>query len=161
MAATAHLVAKNFAYHIERTTPTGTGNATNRKWRENPRPLVLTDPLSPGTERSFTVRPVRSARLDDVTHKEARISDWFFELEVAYTSNRTLVALVDIMAQDSHDLVKLLRTDDNFTGYSRAQSATDIGLMDREFEGQEFVFQDENVSYLRQAWRCKIKETET
>tara|TARA_Y100000310_G_scaffold227841_1_gene230119 strand:- start:556 stop:1035 length:480 start_codon:yes stop_codon:yes gene_type:complete len=158
MAATAHLVARNFAYHIEKTSPTA--EATARQWRENPRPFVLSDDLSSGTERSFTIRPIRSLRLDAVTDGYARYSDWMFELEIAYTSNRSLVSLTDIMAQDAHDLVKLLRMDSSFTGYSAAQPTTDIGLIDREFEGQEFVLLGETTALLRQAWRVKIKEVE-
>lgn len=156
MAATAHLVSRNFAYHIESTTATVSG----RRFRENPRPFVLSDDLSPGTERSFTIRPLRSARLDAVTDGYCRISDWLFELEMAYTGNRDLVALTDIMAQDSHDLIKLLRMDTSWTGYSKTNSATDIGLLDRDFEGQEFNLVDTTTAYLRQSWRCKIKETE-
>jgi len=159
MAATAHLVARNIAWRIEQTPPTATDTASRRKFRENPRPLVVTDNQSSGMERSFVVRPLRSAALDAVTNKRARISDWSFELEVTYTSKRTLVAATDIMCQDAHDLVKLLRHDDSFKGYSDAQSATDIGLLDRMLEGQEFIVRDD-VSYLRQAWRCKIKEEE-
>lgn len=156
MGATSHQVARNFAYHIAKATPTAVG----REWRQNKRPFVLAADLSPGSERSFTVRPLRSGALDTVTDGYSRISDWRFEVEVAFTENRDLESLNDIMCQDAADLVGLLRMADTFIGYSADQQTADIGLLDRELESQVFDMVSETTAYLRQQWRVKIEETQ-
>lgn len=154
MSATAHLVARNFRWRLERMSPTA--SSRNRfKWQDR-----IDPDQSPGTIRAFNVTWLGSESAHEVEDKTGQCKAHKFQLDVAYPRD-TLdpEPLQNMMLQDRFDAIKDLRDSAYWTGHADDSSA-DLGLYDREFERDERLDVSPYTTLWRSVWRCLIWEDE-
>lgn len=158
MASAADLVLLNFVWRIETISPTST--LAGKKFRHQDYSAVLSPEQSSGTTRGFTVQRLESSPFAEPSDMYDRIADHTYEVAIAYTTDIPLERRERVIAQDGHDIKKQLRDHTKWNGTSGSDSAVDTGLWNRRLE-REFIDRSSATTYyLRQTWRCTIREAE-
>lgn len=159
MASAFDLVLQNFVYRVEAIDPTSA--LCRRKFRSNDSAVTVSPSTSAGMVRSFNVFWESSEPAEEVEDIVERISDSEWTLEVFYPldSARGTLELQRLIMQDRHDLIKALRTSDNFDGTSPNTPTTETDLHRRSFVGDDIEQGDQTWTY-RQRWSCTVFESE-
>ena len=157
MATTVDKVRRNFAWRVESIATTS--DICGRRFFEvDPRDLGRTE--SGGLERGFFVTWLSSEPQQAVTDQWQWVTNNRFAVEVLYTPVRGWTDSHDLVLSDRWDLIRTLRDDTLYVGTSDTDSTSDLDLIERWFEGDEFIIEpDSEVFVYRQTWRCTIRET--
>lgn len=159
MPATANLVLRNFRWRIEQTTPTS--NISDRPFRWLDTEIV--DPEDSPLTRTFTVMwqedepPEIGSSVIDVTERESNHS---FLVAVNYPHEYKLYDRQQMMLLDRHDLIKTLRDDRLYFGYSQNHPNDDLRLWNRRVIRASMEEEFEDTSTLVLEVQCTISELE-
>ena len=157
MATTLDKVLINFQWRIEAIDATSTISG-KRFFRFDPRDLGRTE--SGGLERGFFVTWLGSEPQQAVTDQWQWVCSHRFMIEVMYAPIRGWQESHELVLSDRWDLIKALRDDSLYVGFSDDNSTTDLDLIDRYFEGDGLDIEpDAEVFIYRQNWRCTVRET--
>lgn len=156
MATNIHRVLENFKWRIEAIAPTSTTSTREFIWYDE---LVLDADQSAGMTRGFNVHWLGRGPAHEVDDLIERVAIHRIQVTVAYSTQFELLKRQQLMLQDAHDLIKVLRDDRYWVGYSDSATSTDIGLFDRSLDGDE-VITEPLTWYYRQTWLCHVHEVE-
>lgn len=145
MSARAGAVLGDFKTIIEALAPTDIAPGRRFLWADDDR---LHADQAAGMTRSFNVKWA-GRTTEDVQDLAQQYASHVFLLSVAYSRQYELLKRQQIMLSDAFDLIKELRDPAHFI--------TDCDT--RELVRDEQIEQGQNV-YLRQQWRCVIREEE-
>lgn len=153
----AAMVADNIAWRVRSIAPT---NAEEARGFRHADPGRVDAHSSAGAVRTFHVRWLGSEAAHEAEDTVSRVAYHTFELAVAYPAEWPLDKRTRVILDDRSDITEALRGQDGWSGYSEDGSAN-IGLESRELAEDE-AEEDEagQTTYLRQRWRCLIRETE-
>lgn len=157
MATTLDKVLRNFAWRISSITPTST-ICGKRFFEFDPRDIGRTE--SGGTERGFFVTWGGSEPQQAVTDQWQWVTDSQVIVEVMYSPTRGWTDSHELVLNDRWDLIKTLRDDSLYVGYSDDATTDDLNLIERWFVGDDYVVEpDAEVFIYRQTWRVTVRET--
>lgn len=157
MATTLDKVLLNFQWRISSIAPTST-ICGKGFFLKDPRDLANGE--STGLERGFQVTWAGSEPQQAVTDQWQWVCNHRFIVEVLYSPTRGWQESHELVLSDRWDLIKALRDDALFVGYDADNAATDLDVIDRWFEGDDFaVDPDASVFIYSQIWRATVRET--
>jgi hypothetical protein len=145
MSATAGAVLANFQTRIEAIAPTDSSPGRRFIWVDDDR---LSADQSAGMTRSFNVKWL-GREVEGVEDMGQQYAEHGFLVSVAYSRQYELLKRQQIMLSDSFDIIKALRDPRHFI--------TDCDT--RALARDEQADLGQNI-FLRQTWRCVIREVE-
>lgn len=157
MATNLHYLLPNFIYWIEQTTPTC-------QFHRNPFRVfddTYTEPeLGDGFVRRFIVDWRDSDNDIDATDHSNREALHNVMLTVFYPVVLRKAEMYEMVLQDRHDLIKVLRCKDSAVGYSEDNPTDEIGLYNRYRIGDELDKEEQRLWFITTNWQCKMREVE-
>lgn len=157
MTTKLHLLPKNFIYWIEQIQPTCDFHRNTFRVFDD----TYQEPeLGDGFMRRFTVDWRDSDGDINATDHSNREAMHNVLVVVYYPVSLRKSDLYDVMLQDRHDMIKVLRCKSSAVGYDEDHPTEEIGIYNRYRVGDELDRTDDRLWFVTYNWQCKMREVE-